>query len=656
MALPQDTTYDAADGVCTGVADDDGVCTSDGGGLIYALMPWLTAALCLLTAASYVAFHYFKSKLRRARALSPIKGVDVVPGAHWLMGHLGLVFDDGGGGHPFLFCENAHPSGISAFWVISKPCASVLKAEHVRAVLRQGSSRDSSIFILRHGRRSLGEESLILVGGGTQWKRQRSIIAKAFTASTTAMMGSRRVVCDVAEDMTRLLVEACAENDVTSGSGSGSLCVEMISFAKSFGMEIFGRVALGHDFDCISAVERSIKIFQRQAREAAADALKGGDDGKGSSYENGGVAWIKMPKEAGAFDYIVNDVSFRLESNNLLKPTVQFYWVPTSHNRRYFEELQIVKEFYKKIIHRQKEAIRKDMESDRNAFEDRKQYRNFLTHLVLGSDDDAGPDELSKIITTNLFGGYETAAISISYVLYCLATNPDVQAKCAEEARRVFRNKRSHRSGSSSSDASSPTSPLYISSSNAPQDAGELVSEENLPYCRAALTESMRVHPTILFTTRMLERPITLDGLELPEGTRTYVPIGNVHSDERNFARAGEYLPERWVRWEEEEGVEGGGRWVDRDHAKEAKERALAADEEEDESYVPAANPHNFFAFSDGARNCVGRRLAIIETTIALATLVRDLTISIDPDFVLEKQRRFVMGPPKCMPIIFHKR
>lgn len=677
MRLPQDTTYMVADNTSCTVGADDTVCRSDSG-IFDAATPWL-ATLSLLT----MAFYALKFKLRRDRARSPLKGVDVVPSADWLLGHLSHVFaaspnhnersvtgkgridgDDNNKNHPFLFSDNANASGISAFWIFSTPCASVLKAEHVRAVLRHTSTRDYSRFVIRHGLRTLGSESLILIEGGPQWKRQRNIIGKAFTASS--LIGSRRVVCDVAEDMTGLLLKACVENDA-----QGSVCVDMTVFFKSFGLDVFGQVALGHDFKCMAAAERSIQLVQQQAKE-------GVDSDEALYDEKGGITRIRMPKEAEAFDYLVQDISVRGEPRSLLNPAVQCYWVPTAHNREYAEKFDIVQTVLHNIINRHKEAVRKEMEDDMAAFEDKKQYRNMLTHLILASDNNATADELSKIITTLLFAGYETSAISLSYAMHCLATHPDVQDKCAEESRNAFRNKRSrwgsgdHRQSPGSSfdeddnnsedegnEESSTSSSLYSTSDFDSQDSRELISEEDLPYCRAALIESMRLHATVLFTTRKLTKPLTLDGIDLPEGMRMYIPMNNIHHDERNFTRATEYIPERWVRWEENNDIEGGGRWVERDHLNEAKEREIwnaTHSEEEAEDYVPAANPHNFFAFSDGARNCVGRRLAVLESSIAIATLVRDLTIGIDPDFVLEKRRRFVTSPATSMPIIFHER
>lgn len=216
----------------------------------------------------------------------------------------------------------------------------------------------------------------------------------------------------------------------------------------------------------------------------------------------------------------------------------------------------------------------------------------------------------------------------------------------------------------------------------------DMIDDDDLPYCRAVLTESIRLHMPVLFTTRVLSKDLTLDtgyddgyGYEtrsratLLRGTRIFINPAIIHRDERNFERANEFLPERWVRWDD-----ASGRWVDRDDNEAKKYRAtmngvLGSTIEEVPTPPPpslsskytaehaqadtisAANPANFFSFSDGARNCVGRRLAIMESTICIAVLFRDMCVAIgEEDFELVKERRFVTVVPVSLPIVFWKR
>jgi cytochrome P450 len=72
---------------------------------------------------------------------------------------------------------------------------------------------------------------------------------------------------------------------------------------------------------------------------------------------------------------------------------------------------------------------------------------------------------------------------------------------------------------------------------------------------------------------------------------------------------------------------------------------------------ISAANPQSFFAVSDGARNCIGRRLAIMEMTIFVAVLFRDMCVDLaEEGYELVKERRFVILAPNTLPIAFWKR
>jgi cytochrome P450 len=177
--------------------------------------------------------------------------------------------------------------------------------------------------------------------------------------------------------------------------------------------------------------------------------------------------------------------------------------------------------------------------------------------------------------------------------------------------------------------------------------------------------ESLRIHTPIIFTTRVSARDIPLDTddeggmVTIPKNTRFILNPTMIHTDERNFDRATEFIPERWVKWED-------GRWVDRDFEKEKLEATRQKPPSLSDKYsnenaiadtISAANPQNFFAFSDGARNCIGRRLAMMESTIFIAVLLRDMCVGLaDEGYELVKERRFVILAPKDLSITFWKR
>lgn len=215
------------------------------------------------------------------------------------------------------------------------------------------------------------------------------------------------------------------------------------------------------------------------------------------------------------------------------------------------------------------------------------------------------------MMKTILFAGYETTAITITFVLYNLAKQNEFQKNCCEEARRVLQ-----------------------------QDN---VTVSNLRYTRAVLMESMRLNPTVIMTSREAPKPIELDGkFTIPKGCRILIPLIKLLVDDRNFERAKEFIPTRWVRWSAEK-----NEWIERDYRNEPIDHG---------EVVSAADPANFLAFSDGARDCVGKRLAMNESTVALAFLMKNFRVSHDGSKPVEMKRRLTSWFPHELDIKFHLR
>lgn len=260
---------------------------------------------------------------------------------------------------------------------------------------------------------------------------------------------------------------------------------------------------------------------------------------------------------------------------------------------------------------------------------------------------------------TNSIVGYETSSITISYALYNLSQHMRCQERVAEEVWRLFGECRN---------------------SNDDARIVEKINEESLRYTYACITESLRLCPTVLQTARDLLKPFDLDGYVIPVGTRVFINLVKLHVDKRNFDRPLEFCPERWVRWED-------GKWIERDYEVESSDGKDSPSssrvdnnnnnkhtndhchnqgpksnnphhqsQNEHAETIPAANPKNFLAFSHGARNCVGKRLAILETTMVIAMIIKDFIVESDASKPLEKKRRLVSWNPETLPLIFKKR
>ncbi|EED90147.1 hypothetical protein THAPSDRAFT_269400 [Thalassiosira pseudonana CCMP1335] len=298
---------------------------------------------------------------------------------------------------------------------------------------------------------------------------------------------------------------------------------------------------------------------------------------------------LKLAPLAQSFDYSIDDVQERTLASEMCNPFMQCYWLPTERNRRYAFHNGRVRGHMQLRTFSSSLASRGD---------------DLLTILLKtpspnnnqGNDnvDVMSTKEVIEMLLTLFYAGYDTSSTALSCAMYLLSTHKEIQTICANEARAA--------------------------SISLQQDPSTW--NEQLAYCKAVVMESLRLHSPVTLTSRTLETNVQLDECtSVPKGTRVYIPIELIQTSECNFARATEFLPERW-----------------------------------DSSYIPPANPHNIFAFSDGARNCVGRRLALMESTMVLACMVRDLVVNVPEGFKLEMKKKFVMTTPEEVPLIFTER
>ena len=555
----------------------------------------------------------------------------------------------------------------------------------MRAVLRQNSSRDPMKLITRHGVKTLGADSLILIPGGMRWKKQRSTVAKMFTVDI--VRGGKKAVADCSQVVVRWLLDATsprALNKKCRAHDGECVYMEAENLFKLYSLEVFGKVSMGYEFKCFEEEPTTEHVSQ--------------------SCDDKYCQCLKMSEMANSFAFLQDDVAKRSQPKNVFNPTMQSYSLPTKYNRDYARHCNVVRDMMGEIIGKELDKIlsvkniaqvygmenekRKECQGDanlvthllRSTLEDKFHvvggsskpaasrvascpmsgsksnttgcpFANSSTTLPPGSMDSV-PNSMtasqkqecihnvSGILRTLLMAGFETSAVSLSYAMYFLSHHPRCQELCAQEADRVL--------GSRNEDVTYDTD----------FDADDLV------YCKAFIQETIRLHLPVTFTTRVLEKDMSFDTgngderLQLPKGTKALISPSAVHHDERNFERAKEFIPERWVRWD-------GDKWVNRNYEKERNENAATTSSVADTTVNPpvnpesisAANPQNFFSFSDGARNCVGKRLAILETSVLIGLMLPDFKVDIaEEDFELTTKRKFATVGPVRLPVVFKRR
>ncbi|XP_061796029.2 1,25-dihydroxyvitamin D(3) 24-hydroxylase, mitochondrial [Nerophis lumbriciformis] len=199
--------------------------------------------------------------------------------------------------------------------------------------------------------------------------------------------------------------------------------------------------------------------------------------------------------------------------------------------------------------------------------------------------------ELYAAITELQIGGVETTANSMLWVLFNLSRNPHAQRTLLREIRSVV-----------------PADQ---------QPCGEHL--KSMPYLKACLKESMRLSPSVPFTSRTLDKDTVLGDYAIPKGTVLMINSHAIAANEEYFDDSKQFKPERWLE-------------------------------------KNTINPFAHVPFGIGKRMCIGRRLAELQLQLAMCWLVRDFEIEATDSDPLDVIHSGLLIPNRELPVAFNRR
>ncbi len=193
-------------------------------------------------------------------------------------------------------------------------------------------------------------------------------------------------------------------------------------------------------------------------------------------------------------------------------------------------------------------------------------------------DGSAMSDEhIRNELGTLLTAGHETTAITLAWALYAVHRHAPVKARLLAEI-----------------DA--------LGSDPAPEDLAAL------PYLNAVVDETLRRYPIVDSVFRLLRKPWSFGGYELPAGITIGAAIVLVHRRADLYPEPDAFRPERFL---------------------EGKPR-----------------PHEYLPFGGGHRRCIGAAFAHYEACLALATVLREFELELcEPGEVGVVRRNVTLGP-----------
>jgi cytochrome P450 len=213
-------------------------------------------------------------------------------------------------------------------------------------------------------------------------------------------------------------------------------------------------------------------------------------------------------------------------------------------------------------------------------------YNDLLTRLLRAQDEESSGTDPSSIKTENSGGvmsdkqvrdevmtifiaGHETTANALTWTLYLLSQNPDVENRLHEELDSVL---------STDSNGDSDRIKRVVTT----DDMSKLRYTENV------FRESMRLYPPVWTIGRYVENDYPVGGYNVPAGSSILMSQYVMHHDSRYYKEPEAFNPDRWT--------------------------------EEFRTHLPR---FSYFPFGGGIRGCIGESFAWMEGVLVLATIAQ---------------------------------
>ena len=215
-------------------------------------------------------------------------------------------------------------------------------------------------------------------------------------------------------------------------------------------------------------------------------------------------------------------------------------------------------------------------------------HGDLLSMLLMAQDED-GSGGMSDVqvrdeALTLFLAGHETTAVALTWTLYLLSQNPEIETRLVKELDRVLGSRL-------------PT----------PDDM------PSLKYVEQVFAEGLRLYPPAWAIGRMTAEPYTMPGphnWELEPGVILIMSPYVTQRDARYFPDPERFDPDRWL-----------------------PERA------------DQRPKFTFFPFGGGTRVCIGERFAWMEGVLMLSVILQRWQLRLSADQVVEKKALLTLRP-----------
>ncbi|EDL10776.1 cytochrome P450, family 4, subfamily f, polypeptide 18, partial [Mus musculus] len=246
---------------------------------------------------------------------------------------------------------------------------------------------------------------------------------------------------------------------------------------------------------------------------------------------------------------------------------VDLFYYLTHDGMRFRKACRLVHDFTDAVIRERRRTLLDQGGVDVLKAKAKAKTLDFIDVLLLSKDEHGkalSDEDIRAEADTFMFGGHDTTASGLSWILYNLARHPEYQERCRQEVRELLRDRE-------------------------PEEI-EWDDLAQLPFLTMCIKESLRLHPPVTAISRCCTQDIVLpDGRVIPKGVISRISIFGTHHNPAVWPDPEVYDPFRF-----------------------------------DADNVKGRSPLAFIPFSAGPRNCIGQTFAMSEMKVALAlTLLR---------------------------------
>jgi cytochrome P450 len=248
---------------------------------------------------------------------------------------------------------------------------------------------------------------------------------------------------------------------------------------------------------------------------------------------------------------------------------------------------------YRAAIRQMDKHIYKIIKQRRTSGED---PGDLLSMMMQARDEDDGTQmsdqELRDAIATIIFAGHETTANTLAWAWMLLSQYPEVQTKLQQEVKEVLGDRL-------------PT----------------VADLHSLRYTDLVIKESMRLYPVVWTLDFQASRDCEIGGYHVPADCSLFMSQWVMHRSERYFEDPEVFNPERWAG---------------------DLEKQL---------------PRNvYLPFGDGPRTCIGKRFALMESVLLLATIAQRFETTLVPGQSLIPQPTITLQPKDGIKVVLKQR